>query len=141
MSEAIMKLRRFSKRNVILVLMLGLCCLSCVVAPAQAQPAPATPAKTSAAVAPVGARAFATPDAAADALIKAAGDFDVDELLAILGPEGKDIVASKDTVQDKNHAEQFAKDAAVKKTIQISKSNPNRATLSVGENDWPFPVP
>jgi hypothetical protein len=145
MSEAIMKLRIFSKPNVTLVLMLaGLCCVpSKLLAQAQpaAQPAPAAPAKTTAAVAPAGARAFATPDAAADALIKAAGDFNVDELLAILGPEGKDIVASKDTVQDKNHAEQFAKDAAAKKTIDISKSNPNRATLIVGENDWPLPVP
>ena len=146
MSEAIMKPRIFSKRNVTLVLMLvGLCCMSSVLAfgqtPPAAQPAPATPAKTSAAVAPVGARAFATPDAAADALIKAAGDFNVDELMAILGPEGKDVVASKDTVQDKNHAEQFAKDGAAKKTIDISKSNPNRATLIVGENDWPLPVP
>jgi hypothetical protein len=145
MSEAIMKLRILSKRNVTLVLMLvGLCCLSSMLlAQAQpaAQPAPAAPAKTTAAVAPAGARGFATPDAAVDALVKAAGDFNVDELLAILGPEGKDIVASKDTVQDKNHAEQFAKDAAAKKTIDISKSNPNRATLIVGDNDWPLPVP
>ena len=146
MSEAIMKSRIFSKRNVTLVLMLiGVACMSAVLAFGQAQstaqPAPATPAKTSAAVAPVGARAFATPDAAADALIKAASDSNVDELLAILGAEGKDIVASKDTVQDKNHAEEFAKDAAAKKTIDISKSNPNRATLIVGEKDWPLPVP
>lgn len=141
-----MNSRILSKRNATLVLMLvALCCLSSAFVFAQAQPAaqpaPATPAKTSIAVAPVGARAFATPDDAAAALIKAAGDFNVDELMAILGPEGKDIVASKDTVQDKNRAQQFAKDAAAEKTVEISKSNPNRATLSVGENDWPFPVP
>ena len=145
MSEAIMKSRKFSKHNVTLVVMLGLCCLSSVVASAQAQPpaqpASATPAKTSAAVAPVGARAFATPDAAADALIKAASDFNVDELLAILGPEGKDIVASKDTVQDKSHAQEFATKAGQKKSVEIGKSNPNRATLVVGDDDWPSPVP
>ncbi|HVO63753.1 MAG TPA: DUF2950 domain-containing protein [Terriglobales bacterium] len=129
------------KKSIAVIQMLALCCLSSLLATAQAQPAPPPPAKTSAAVAPVGARAFATPDAAADALIKAAGDFNVDELLAILGPEGKDIVASKDTVQDKNHAEQFAKDAAAKKTVEISKTNPNRATLIVGDNNWPLPVP
>jgi hypothetical protein len=147
MSEATMKSSIFGKHNLTLVLMLiGLCCASSVPLFAQAQPAaqptPAAPAKTApAAAAPVGARGFATPDAAADALIKAAGDFDVDELLAILGPEGKDIVASKDTVQDKGHAQEFAAKAAQKKSVEISKSNPNRATLVVGDDDWPLPVP
>ena len=160
MSEAIMKSRTFSKRNVTLVwvtriralllsnpggLVLLAVCLSSVIALAQAepaaQPAPAAQPKSTAPAPPKGARAFDTPQAAADALVKAAGDFNVDELLAILGPEGKDIVASKDTVQDKNHAEQFAKDAAEKMTVEIGKSNPNRATMIVGKNDWPGPVP
>ena len=146
MSEAIMNSKIFSKRNANLVLILiGLCCLSSAVAFGQAQPAAqpasAAPAKSTAAAAPAGARAFATPDEAADALVKAAGDFNVDELLAILGPEGKDIVASKDTVQDKNNAQQFAKDAAAKKTIEVSKSSPNRASLIVGDKAWPFPIP
>src|SRR5215469_5343865 len=140
MSEAIMKSKIWCRRNATIVLMLGgLCCLSSTLVLGQAQPAaqPAStaPAKSATATAPVGARAFATTDDAADALIKAAGEFNVDELMAILGPEGKDIVASKDTVQDKNNAQEFAKDAAAKKTIDISKSNPNRATLIVGEKD------
>ena len=63
------------------------------------------------------------------------------ELLAILGPDGEDIVASGDTVQDKNHAQQFAKDAAAKLDVEISKSNPNRATIVVGDNLWPSPLP
>ena len=146
MSEAIMKSRIWCRRNATIVLMLGgLCCLSstlvCAQAQPTAQPASTAPAKSATATAPVGARAFATTDDAADALIKAAGEFNVDELMAILGPEGKDIVASKDTVQDKNNAQQFAKDAAAKKTVETSKSNPNRATLIVGNNDWPHPVP
>jgi hypothetical protein len=141
-----MKSTIFSKRNVTLAQVLALCCLSSVLAFGQAQPAAqpasAAPAKTAtAATPPVGARAFATPDAAADALIKAASDFNVDELLAILGPEGKDIVASKDTVQDKGHAQEFATKAGQKKSIDISKSNPNRATLIVGDDDWPLPLP
>ena len=39
-------------------------------------------------------KGFDTPQQAADALIKAAADFDVPELLAILGPDGHDLVAS-----------------------------------------------
>jgi len=141
-----MQSTKFKSLNRNTTLVLILCCLSSLIAFGQAQPATQTasapPAKPSvAATPPAGARAFATPDAAADALVKAAADFNVDELLAILGSEGKDIVASKDTVQDKNHAEQFASDAAAKKTVEISKSNPDRATLVVGNNDWPLPVP
>ena len=63
-------------------------------------------------------------------MVKASADFDVNELLSIFGPEGKDVVASSDTVQDKEHAQEFAKEAAEKKSIEISKSNPNRATLT-----------
>ena len=140
-----MKSRMLSKRNVTLVLMLvGLCCLSSLLlaqAQPEAKPAPAAQTKSAAAAPPKGARAFDTPQAAADALVKAAGDFNVPDLLAILGPEGEDIVASKDTVQDKNHAQQFAKDAAAKLDVEISKSNPNRATIVVGDNLWPSPVP
>jgi hypothetical protein len=133
------------KQSIAVVVVLALCCLCSLLAFGQAQPAtqpaPAAPAKATTATPPVGARAFATPDAAADALIKAATDFNVDELLAILGPEGKDIVASKDTVQDKGHAQEFATKAGQKKSVEISKSNPNRATLIVGNDDWPLPVP
>ena len=141
-----MQSTKFKSLNRNKTLVLILCCLFSLLAFGQAQPATqpssAPPAKPSvAATPPAGARAFATPDAAADALVKAAADFNVDELLAILGPEGKDIVASKDTVQDKNHAAQFASDATTKKTVEISKSNPDRATLVVGDNDWPLPVP
>jgi hypothetical protein len=128
-----------------IALVVGLCCLLPMLCVAQAQPetkaAPATPSAASAPKPPAGAQAFDTPQAAADALVKAAGDFDAGELLAIFGPEGKDIVASTDTVQDKSNAQAFAKEAAAKKEVEISKSNPNRASIIVGDQDWPFPVP
>ena len=127
------------------LVLIAVCCFAASLATAQTQPeakpASAAPAKTTTTAAPAGARAFSTPDEAADAVVKASADFDVNELLAIFGPEGKDVVASTDTVQDKNHAQEFAKEAAAKKSVEISKSNPNRATLIVGEAEWPFPVP
>jgi len=148
MSEELMKSRLLIAINSftkIVLVVVGLCSLLPLVSMAQAQPetkaAPATPSKASSQKPPAGARAFDTPDAAADVLVKAAGDFDVEELLSILGPEGKDIVASPDTVQDKSYAQAFAKEAAAKKEVEISKSNPNRAYIIVGEQDWPFPVP
>ncbi len=39
---------------------------------------------------------FATPQLAAEAIIKAAADFDVPVLLSILGPDGKDLLSSAD---------------------------------------------
>ena len=43
--------------------------------------------------------------------------------------------------EDKNNALAFAKEAAAKNSIQIAKSNPNRATIIVGEEEWPAPIP
>ena len=58
---------------------------------------------------------FDTPQQAADALIKAAGDYDVPELLAIFGPDGKDFVAGGDQVQDKNNAMDFGQRGSCQK--------------------------
>ena len=129
-SGMLISTKRFT--TVVLVLV-GLCCVLSVLCMAQAQPA----TKTAATV----PKAFDTPQQAADALIKAAGDYDVPELLAILGPDGHDVVASDDPVQDKNNAQAFAKEAAAKNSIQIAKSNPNRATIIVGDEEWPLPIP
>jgi hypothetical protein len=145
MSEELMKSRMLIAQNPftrIALVVISLCCLLPVVAMAQQSETKAAPAmQSNAPKPPTGARAFETPQAAADALVKATGDFDVSELLSIFGPEGKDIVASTDTVQDKSNAQAFAKEAAAKKDIEISKSNPNRASIIVGDQDWPFPVP
>jgi Protein of unknown function (DUF2950) len=122
-----------ARLTMIAFIVVVLCCMSPTMSMAQTQPA----AKTTA----VAQKGFDTPQQGADALIKAAGDFDVPELLAILGPDGQDVVASDDTVQDKNNAQAFAKEAAAKNSIEISKSNPNRATIIVGEEQWPLPIP
>jgi len=84
---------------------------------------------------------FATPQLAADALIAAVGDFNVPSLQKIFGPDGKDFVSSADPVQDKSYAEAFAARAKEKSSVTIDPKNGARATLSVGNDDWPFPVP
>src|SRR5271157_2586797 len=114
------------------VLLLIACALPVIVA---AQTKPATPA------AAPGPKAFDTPQQAAEALIKAATDYNVPELMAIFGPDGEDFIESADTVRDKNNGMAFAKEAAAKNSIEVSKSNPNRATIIVGDEGWPFPVP
>ena len=86
-------------------------------------------------------KAFATPQKAAEALIQAADQFDVPALNEIFGPDGKDIVITSDLVQDKNRAALFAAKAHAKTTVTTDPKNHNRAMLSVGNDDWPFPVP
>jgi hypothetical protein len=131
---------------------------------ASAQPtmlaAQTQPAQKDAAVGP---KAFDTPQLAAEAVIKAAADYDVPELMAIFGPDGEDFVSGGDPVQAKNNAVEFAKEAQVKYSITMEASKPgqdvkvvaqnapsrtatsapaqNRAVIIVGEEQWPLPVP
>lgn len=85
-------------------------------------------------------RRFATPEEAAAALVAAAADFNVPELKAILGPEGEPLVASADTVADRNHATAFAAEARVQQHLEYDSAKTS-AVLSVGESDWPMPIP
>jgi len=97
--------------------------------------------ETSAASSTVVQQSFATPQWAADALISAVTDYNVPALLQIFGPDGKGFVSSADPVQDKKYADAFAAKAKEKTTVTIDPKNAARATLSVGNDDWPFPVP
>jgi hypothetical protein len=86
-------------------------------------------------------KAFATPQQAAEELIKAAAAYDVPELTAIFGPDGEDLVSSADPVRDKNNAAAFAKEASAIHTVKMDPSKPNLAILIVGQEQWPLPVP
>ena len=86
-------------------------------------------------------KAFDNPQRAAEALIQATESYDVPVLLDILGPDGKDIISSADPVHDKNIAAAFAAKAHEKNVVTIGPKNKNRAILSVGNGDWPLPVP
>jgi hypothetical protein len=84
---------------------------------------------------------FSTPQAAVEMLIKATGDYDVPTLMQIFGPSGEDFVSSADPVRDKNASAAFADLARTKNNVQIDPKNSSRATVIVGNDDWPFPVP
>jgi Protein of unknown function (DUF2950) len=83
---------------------------------------------------------YPTPDAAALALIQASENYDVPALLAILGPDSRDLVASNAPVDDKNRSVAFAALARAKHSVTID-SRTNRAQLLVGNEDWPLPIP
>jgi hypothetical protein len=86
-------------------------------------------------------QSFPTAQKAADILVAAAANDDIPELLKIFGPASKDFFSSADPVRDKNFVLQFAAKAQEKKTVVVDPNNKSRAILSVGDNDWPFPVP
>lgn len=85
-------------------------------------------------------RTFGTAEEAASALIAAAAQFNVPELKAILGPEGEPLVATSDTVADRNHAADFAAQAAVQQHLEYDSAGTS-AVLNVGAEDWPMPIP
>jgi hypothetical protein len=86
-------------------------------------------------------KAFDTAEQAGDALIQAAETFDVAALKDILGPGSDDLVASEDQVQDKNRAAEFVAKAKEKHSIEVDAKNPNSASLLIGNDDWPLPIP
>lgn len=86
-------------------------------------------------------RSFATPQKAAEALIKAAQDYDVADLLEIFGPAGEDFISSADPVHDKAAVVAFAEKARKRNSVITDRNKPDRAILVVGDDDWPLPVP
>jgi hypothetical protein len=86
-------------------------------------------------------KVFATPEEAAAAIIAAAGSYDVPALKEILGPDGVKLVSGKDAVQDRAQAEKFASLARKKNTIVIDPEHHDSATLVIGDEDWPWPIP
>jgi hypothetical protein len=113
---------------------------ACCVLPTALFAAPQTKAATSAATQPP-QKTFDTPQQAVDAMVLAVKNDDVTALLEIFGPAGKDFVDTSDDVQDKNSRAAFSALAQEKMHIDIDPHNPNRAILSVGNEDWPVPVP
>ena len=84
---------------------------------------------------------FATAEEAANALIDAAEKYDEAGLVEILGPDSYDIIHTGEPARDREVAKEFATQARAKNRIAIQPKNSRRAFLSIGEDDWPFPVP
>jgi hypothetical protein len=108
---------------------------------ATGQAPPAKPPAAPGVAPPAGIRTFDTPQAAATALLDAAGKFDLASLTTIFGPDGHDIVFSGEFAQDRKHATEFAAKGRAKNSISLDERTGARAFLLVGDEDWPFPVP
>lgn len=86
-------------------------------------------------------KTFATPEEAAQALIAAAGSFDVAALKEIFGPDGIDLVVTEDLVQDKNQSAAFAEAARERTQVSRDPKNAHVAIIEVGLDAWPMPIP
>jgi DUF2950 family protein len=84
-------------------------------------------------------KTFATPADAAQALYQASADENQDEIVAVLGDEGKELVYSGDPVQDKKGMEGFVK--AYKAKHALVEQDAQTQILQVGTKDWPLPIP
>jgi hypothetical protein len=82
---------------------------------------------------------FATPKEAVQALLKAAEDGNQEEMLAVFGDDGKDLVYSGDAVQDKKGMEGFVK--AYKTKHALVEQDAKTEILQVGASNWPMPIP
>jgi Protein of unknown function (DUF2950) len=84
-------------------------------------------------------KVFGSPEEAMKALAETAQSGDTKGMMAILGPEGEDIVSSGDTVADKEALERFVK--AYQEKVDFVKEKEDRASVVVGNDNWPFPIP
>lgn len=84
-------------------------------------------------------QSFATPEAATDTVISALRAEDPEALLAIFGPENRDIVFSGDPASDREDWGQFLSSYEAMHRIARAEGG-DRATIYVGRDQWPFPV-
>jgi Protein of unknown function (DUF2950) len=82
---------------------------------------------------------FATPDEAGNALLAAAKSGDRAAVVAIFGPDSKELISSGDAVEDKNAVEAFVEKYGMmhrwRRLVDGSQ------ILVVGADNFPFPIP
>jgi hypothetical protein len=89
----------------------------------------------------VGVRTFDTPQQAADALVVAAGVFDVGLLDELFGPDTRHVLLSGEDAQDRQRAADFVAMAHDELSVSVDPKTGTRAFVIVGDDDWPFPIP
>lgn len=82
------------------------------------------------------AKTFATPADALAALLNAARQPGIQGFLDLFGADSKDLFPD-----DPAPREAFQKAAGQKAGVDPDPDNPQQSTITVGPNDWPFPIP
>jgi len=84
-------------------------------------------------------KSFASPEEAVNALVAAVKAVDKQELLAILGSGGMELISSGDEVADKAGREKFLN--AYNEMNKLEKASANKIILHMGKDDWSLPIP
>jgi hypothetical protein len=85
------------------------------------------------------ARQFASPEEAVKTLIETVKTGNLDTLLAIFGPDGKELIESSDPATARLNRQVF--NVAVAEQWHLADEGTDRKTLVIGNEEWPFPVP
>ncbi len=81
---------------------------------------------------------FNAPEEARQALVDAVKSRDTNRLNSIFGTQYEKLL-SGDPVQDKQELELFV--AALDRSAELVKKDESRVVLTIGEDNWPFPIP
>jgi DUF2950 family protein len=86
-----------------------------------------------------GAKRFASPEQAAQELIAAARAGDSAAIVAVLGPEAKELVQSGDAAADEEGRARFLR--AYGEANKLVTTEDGLALLVIGKDEWIFPIP
>jgi hypothetical protein len=86
-----------------------------------------------------GARAFDSPEAGVQALVVALRPYDASQVNEVLGKDARETLSSGDQVADADQRETFL--SLYDRKHQIVQGSDGKATLEVGDDDWPLPIP
>ena len=84
-------------------------------------------------------QSFKSPEDAAAALVSATKDNWPKGVVAVLGPDGADIVSSGDKIADEAMRQKFL--AAYDAKHEVKKEGDDKAVMIIGTEDFPFPIP
>jgi Protein of unknown function (DUF2950) len=84
-------------------------------------------------------RTFPTPEDAVKALVDTVKAGNLESLMEIFGPEGKELIDSSEPAIARQNQQVFT--VAVREKWHLEDAAPDRKTLVIGYEDWPFPVP
>ena len=84
-------------------------------------------------------KTFASPDAAGNALIEAAKSGDQNVVLALFGPNSKEVIYSGDATQDKQAFEAFL--SSYQQMNRWRRLDDDTQVLVIGADNFPFPIP
>jgi hypothetical protein len=84
-------------------------------------------------------RTFDSPGKAVQAMVLAIQAGDTNELMQILGPQGREVLFSGDPVADKSNREQVVQKYQEMRRLVVEPDK--SVTLYLGAENWPFPIP